>query len=147
MTHGRNSYERHGCRCVICRAGNAVKVAATRARRMARLADSTPEGDDGHGTTGGYDSGCRCEACSLTRQSRYWREEGTRRHYWRELVTETFRSARAAWEALRESGTPAPTSAPGVAHSGVAMLQLEDEDFRRAFPAPTLRSVLEGLAA
>lgn len=68
------------------------------------------------------------------------------RHWWRELVTNTYRDSRDAWEALRESAQPAPSSVPGVAHSSVAMHQLEDDDFRRAFPPPTFRDVLTGLS-
>lgn len=114
MKHGRSGYERHGCRCAICRAGNAAKVAATRARRLARLkATPTPEAHPGHGTYAGYDAGCRCEACLLHRQSRYWREEGPRRHGWREYVTEVYRDARIAWERLFEEET-GRTYAPGL---------------------------------
>lgn len=61
-------------------------------------------------------------------------------------LVEDYRDARAAWEALRESGAQAPTSVPGVAHSEAAIYQLEDEDFRAAFPPPTFRQWLEANA-
>ncbi len=63
----------------------------------------------------------------------------------RELVEE-YRAARAAWEDQRESGREAPTSVPGVAHSSAAMHQLEDADYRTAYPAPTFRDWLEQTA-
>lgn len=52
-------------------------------------------------------------------------------HWWRETVTTHHRNARDAWEQLRESGP---------------FLQFEDEEFRRAFPPPTLRDAMVGLA-
>src|SRR5205085_11831384 len=58
-----------------------------------------------------------------------------------------YRAARDAWEALRESGQPAPSSVPGVAGSLVAMHQLEDEDFRAAHPAPRFTTFLAEHAA
>lgn len=146
IPHGtRSGYRTHRCRCADCRRANAEHVAGTRSRRRARLADSpSPESDPGHGTQGGYDAGCRCEACSLVRQSRYWNEEhGPRRHLWREHVTETYRSARDAWEALRESGTLVPASFSSGGE--VAAYQLEEFEFRQWQPAPTLRHILEGL--
>lgn len=54
-----------------------------------------------------------------------------RPHWWRELVTSTYRDARDAWHALRESEP---------------CLQLEDDEFRQLHPPPTLRSVLVGLS-
>lgn len=151
MTHGRTGYERHRCRCSICRAANAAKVAATRARRRARLlASPSPESDDGHGTQGGYDAGCRCEACRLVRRIRYWRAEGgPRRHLWRERVTVTYRSAREAWERLLEAETGREWS-PGLLawerrrerRGG----RREVTDFLDRYPPPTLGAVLTGLA-
>lgn len=147
-THGRPGYRR-GCRCAICRAANAEMVAATRARRLARLAASSPEEDPGHGTTGGYDAGCRCEACRLVRQMRYWREEnGPRRHHWREAVTQTFRDAREAWEQRFEVET-GRTYVRGLLTRERRRERRggrrEVTDFIRAYPPPTLRDVLVGL--
>lgn len=60
---------------------------------------------------------------------------------WWWAMLEDYRSARAAWEAKRESGDPVP---PEFAHGGlVACYQLEDPEFRAAFPAPMLRDWLE----
>lgn len=151
MTHGRTGYERHGCRCAICRAANAAKVAATRARRLARLLLTAPENDDGHGTQGGYDAGCRCEACGLRRRMRYWREEGgPRRHRWRAHVTQVYRDARHAWEAVFEATTHR-TWEPGL----IARERRRERrggrrevtDFIAAHPPPTLRATLAGLSS
>lgn len=59
-------------------------------------------------------------------------------------MVEDYRAARTAWEERRETGEAAPTSVPGIAGSGVAIHQLEDDDYRRAFPPPTFRAWLEG---
>lgn len=106
MTHGRSGYDKHGCRCALCRAANTAHVARVRAARLLRLrANPVPEHDDGHGTQGGYDAGCRCEACSMVRRVRYWRGGGPRRHAWREWVCQVHRDARDAWEAAFEAAT------------------------------------------
>lgn len=57
-THGTYySYRRLRCRCDECRAANAARVQAERARGL-------PEGDHRHGTAYGYKNyGCRCEPC------------------------------------------------------------------------------------
>ena len=57
-------------------------------------------------------------------------------------MIDEYRAARDARDALRESNMPAPTSVPGVAHSGVAMHQLEDDDFATHVPAVTFREWL-----
>lgn len=67
------------------------------------------------------------------------------RHWWREYVTEMYRAARDARDAMRESGVQAPTSVAGAAGSQVAYFQIEREEFDRLFPAPTFRSFLEDL--
>jgi len=55
-----------------------------------------------------------------------------RRHWWRELVTNVYRDARDAREALRESDP---------------YLQHERDDFDRAHPPVTLRSIMVGLSS
>lgn len=51
----------------------------------------------------------------------------------REIVQE-FRDAWDAWRALRESDTPADVA--GGAGALISAYQLEEEDFRAAFPPP-----------
>lgn len=145
MTHGRTGYDRHGCRCEVCTAANTEHVRRVRERRKARLlASPAPESDPGHGTIGGYDAGCRCEACRLIRQVRHWRSSGApRRHYWREYVTEVYRAARDAWEALRESSTPLPSrTVTGGSGAVISAYQLETEEFARVHPPPTFKGFL-----
>lgn len=67
-----------------------------------------------------------------------------RRHWWRELVTDTYRAARDAREALRESGHHVDTA--GAAHSQVAAYQLSAQEFDDAHPPVTFRQVLEDLS-
>lgn len=67
------------------------------------------------------------------------------RHWWRELVTHTYRDWRASWEAGRESDAPA-WGAAGAANSGVACHQLSDEEYEALFPRPQFRDVLVGLS-
>lgn len=67
-----------------------------------------------------------------------------RRHWWRELVTETFQAAAHAREALRESGHLVDTA--GAAHAEVAAYQLEPEEFDRLYPAPRLADYMRGLS-
>lgn len=72
-----------------------------------------------------------------------------RRHWWRELVTDTYRAARDARDArdaLRESGQPAPASIAGAAHSGAAYYQLSDAEFNAAHPPVRFADVLEHMA-
>lgn len=147
--HGRTGYERHGCRCPICRAANALHCAKVRARRLARMRDD--EQHASHGTDNGYNAGCRCEACKMTKVIRYARERGYRRHAWRELVTSTYHAAREAWEQLREATTygylyhRSSTSRDRSTWSHATYAD-EHAAFRHAHPPPTLRSVLEGLS-
>lgn len=57
----------------------------------------------------------------------------------RALVSD-YRDARHAWEALRESDTPVPAA---YAYGSTATCaQLEDGDFRTAFPPPTFKDWL-----
>lgn len=63
FTHGVNGYNRHACRCVICRQANTDRVADARDRRL-RRALANPELIP-HGTEGGYTNwGCRCDPCT-----------------------------------------------------------------------------------
>jgi hypothetical protein len=71
------------------------------------------------------------------------RAEPTGRHWWRELVTSTFRDHRDARDALRESSTV--VNGHG-ADTTVAAYQLEDAEFDQRFPKPTLRAVMVGLS-
>lgn len=57
-------------------------------------------------------------------------------------MIDEYRAARDAREALRESGQLAPSSVAGIAHSDVAMYQLDDDDFDRAVPSVTFREWL-----
>ena len=62
---------------------------------------------------------------------------------WVREALESYRDARHAWEALRESGTPVPGgSVAGAAGSVVACYQLSDEEFRAVFPVPRLSEYL-----
>ncbi|MGL5823687.1 MAG: hypothetical protein ACRCYU_02325 [Nocardioides sp.] len=139
-THNRKLYD-NGCRCAICTEDNTRHVASRRARRLA-------DGRLSHGRTG-YDAGCRCTPCRDARIIAYIEHEGGyRRHLWRETVAETYRDTRDAWEALRESSTVVPAGAvAGTAGAPVSAYQLEDDDFRAVFPAPTLKAALIGLSA
>lgn len=67
-----------------------------------------------------------------------------RRHWWRELVTDTYRAARDARDALRESS--AIVDAPGTAGANVAAYQLEDADFDAAHPPVLLADVMRSLS-
>lgn len=143
IVHGRAGYDRHGCRCPTCQAANTAHVRAVRAARRARL-DQAPA-DTAHGTHGGYDAGCRCPDCLEHRKRRYAAEEGYRPHWWRDLVTSTYRGARIAWEALRESSAPAYGVA-GAAGSDAACYQLTNAEFAELHSPPMLRDVLVALA-
>lgn len=143
IVHGRAGYDRHGCRCIDCRTANTEHVRAVRAARRARL-DQAPD-DTAHGTQGAYDAGCRCVTCREHRKRRYAAQEGYRPHWWRDLVTATYRNARYAWEATRESSAPAYRVA-GAAGSDAACYQLSDAEYAELHSPPTLRGVLVALA-
>jgi hypothetical protein len=67
-------------------------------------------------------------------------EPGRPLGWWAAMMND-YRAARAAWEAKRESGDPVPAR---FSHgAAIACYQLEDADFRAAFPPPTLRGWLE----
>lgn len=55
-------------------------------------------------------------------------------------LVESYYDARHAWEALRESDTPVP--AAFAFGADVTCQQLEDDDFRAAFPPPTFKQWL-----
>lgn len=57
-------------------------------------------------------------------------------------MIDDYRAARDAREALRESGVLAPSRVAGIAHSDVAMYQLDDADFDAAVPSVTFREWL-----
>lgn len=67
------------------------------------------------------------------------------RHWWREWVTDSYRSARDAWEARRESGAAA-YGAAGAANSDAAAYQLSDAEYAELYPPPTFRDVLQALS-
>lgn len=139
--HGISRY-RAGCRCALCRGANAARVARNRARRAADPDRLT------HGTRSAYDAGCRCQPCSDERRIAYMKNEGGyREHWWRRVVTETYRAARDAWAALRESKSALAWSVAGAANSNVGCAQLGDDEFRQLHPPPVLRDVLCGLRA
>lgn len=68
------------------------------------------------------------------------------RHWWRDLVTATYRDALDARAALRESGHQVPTSVAGTAGAQVGYYQLTDEEFERAHPTPRFRDFLVAFA-
>lgn len=60
-THGTYAaYGTHKCRCDQCRTYQRQRVAMSRRRRLA-------EGRVNHGTSSGYDDGCRCHKCRLAK--------------------------------------------------------------------------------
>jgi hypothetical protein len=67
---------------------------------------------------------------------------------WMTEALETYRAARDAREALRESSEPVPPGlVAGAANSGVAWCQLETADFNAAYPAPRLADFIRDAAA
>lgn len=94
----------------------------------------------------GYKRGCRCDECRAgnAAHSRQQRAHHRKPHTWRELVTDTYRDARYAWERRRESSEPV-WAVTGAANSGCACYQLEDDDYRALFPPPTFKDVLLAL--
>jgi hypothetical protein len=60
--------------------------------------------------------------------------KGCRRDCLHRALVREYRDAADAREALRESATPAPSSVPGAGHSGLAMYQLEREEFDAHVP-------------
>lgn len=68
------------------------------------------------------------------------------RHWWRDLVTATYRDARDARDALRQSGAAAHGNTAGAAHSMAAWCQLSDEEFAQEVPPVLFRDVLTGLS-
>lgn len=68
------------------------------------------------------------------------------RHWWRDLVTATYRDARDARDALRESGAAASGRVAGTAHSLASWSQLSDQEFAEAVPPVRFQDVLTGLS-
>jgi hypothetical protein len=68
----------------------------------------------------------------------------TRRHWWRDLVTDTYRAARDAREALRESGHLVDVA--GGAGADVAAYQVSDQEFAAAHPPVLLADVMRALS-
>lgn len=68
-------------------------------------------------------------------------------HWWRELVTRTYRDARDARDRLRESTQPAGGRVAGTAHSDVSYAQLTDDEFAQVVPPVSFGEVLSGLSA
>lgn len=66
------------------------------------------------------------------------------RNWWREYVTEQWRHADDAWQALRESGQPIHTSAVPGAGYDTAHYQLTDSEFRTLHPRPLFKDFLLG---
>lgn len=69
-------------------------------------------------------------------------EGACRRDCLHRALVEDYRAARAAWEALRESDAVVPAGA-AYGGEGVAMHQLEDDEFRAWFPPPTFKTWLQ----
>ncbi len=70
------------------------------------------------------------------------------RHWWRELVTETWRAAMDARDGLRESGVPIRAGAvPGTAGANVSHYQLTDQEFDQLYPKVGLGDVMRELSA
>lgn len=68
-------------------------------------------------------------------------------HWWRDLVSRTYRDARDARDRLRQSGQVASGRVAGTANSDVAYYQLSDDEFDQAVPRVTFAEVLEGLSS
>lgn len=65
------------------------------------------------------------------------------RNWWREMNCEMLQHSEDAWQSMRFSGLPAYGVA-GAAHSGAAMYQLSEAEFRELHPRPTLKAFLIG---
>jgi hypothetical protein len=68
---------------------------------------------------------------------------------WMAQALDAYRHARFAWEALRESGAVVPASLAGAGAAGtqVSAYQLEERDFRAAYPPPRLAEFIREAAA
>lgn len=60
--HGYHMYRRHGCRCDVCRKGNAVRCSIEYADRAARLKADPSIRQHGNATTY-HNWSCRCTPC------------------------------------------------------------------------------------
>jgi hypothetical protein len=74
------------------------------------------------------------------------RPEPVGRHWWQQLVTDTFHAAKAAREALRESGQDAGGAVAGTAGSAAGYYQLSEAEFAQVHPPVTLQSVMVALS-
>ena len=84
----------------------------------------------------------------LTRRAKVWIHRTYAAPEWVAAATSEYRDARHAWEALRESSAPIPAGAvAGAAGSSVSYCQLEEADYRAAFPVPRLAAFLRDHAA
>ena len=67
---------------------------------------------------------------------------------WMADALSSYRDARHAWEALRESGAVVATSAlAGGDGANVSCYQLEDDEYRAAFPPPRLADFIREAAS
>lgn len=66
---------------------------------------------------------------------------------WVAEASAEYRSARDAWEAMRESGAIVPTSVPGTAGGQCAMYQLSPAEYAEHVPAPRYTDFLVEYAA
>jgi len=81
------------------------------------------------GSRSAYDAGCRCEECKWARRYVYWfRENGPRRHRWREDRTQEFFLARQTWHEAKEAET--------------FLWPEESREFDEVNPGPTFKQVL-----
>ena len=62
MKHGRSSYSKHGCRCVVCTTAQADYQREYRRSKGAKVGTRYTQAK--HGTRAKYVAKCRCEACT-----------------------------------------------------------------------------------
>lgn len=116
------------------------------------LTDAVTDDDGRHwvtlsDTAGDWSAVSDDDVVTFTRRGKVWLYRQYRAPDWMAAAVESYRAARDAREALRESGQLVPTSVPGVAGSSVAMYQLERADFDAAVPAPRLADFVRDAAA
>lgn len=75
------------------------------------------------------------------------RAEPVGRHWWRQLVTETYRAAAAARDSLRESAQDAGGQVAGTAGSTAGYLQLTEAEFDELVPRVRLGDVMRELSS
>lgn len=74
---GTRRYRTRGCRCDVCRAGNAARQAAAKARRYARRAAGAATFTHGASAYGNW--GCRCPTCTREHSARSAAYKSSRR--------------------------------------------------------------------